>query len=243
METKIRLAKRIQQSGNCSRRKAEELIEQKKVKVNGLVVSEQGTKVSMSDEIEVNGEIIGKKPELIYLLLNKDIKTVSTRIDEKKRKTVLTDLPVEYQNEYLWPVGRLDWDTTGALLLTNDGVLTNKLTHPKNEVKKQYLASLKGIYNINHLSKLLKGIKIENDYLAKPDNAEIISTNKATGQSLVSITIHEGKNHEVKNIFKAQGFEVLKLHRAKFAFLTVEGQARGTVRALKKTEVKKLYAL
>lgn len=243
METEIRLAKRIQQSGYCSRRKAEELIEQKKVKVNGIVVSEQGIKVGPKDEVSVNGEVISKNTELIYLLLNKDVKTVSTRIDEKKRKTVLTDLPPEYRDAYLWPVGRLDWDTTGALILTNDGELTNKLTHPKNEVKKQYLASLKGIYNINHLSKLLKGIKIDENYLAKPDSAEIISTNKNTGQSLVSITIHEGKNHEVKNIFKAQGFEVLKLHRARFAFLTVEGLARGTVRPLKKAEVKKLYAL
>ena len=243
METEIRLAKRIQQSGYCSRRKAEELIEQKKVKVNGIVVSEQGIKVGPKDEVSVNGEVISKNTELIYLLLNKDAKTVSTRIDEKNRKTVLSDLPPEYRDVYLWPVGRLDWDTTGALILTNDGELTNKLTHPKNEVKKQYLASLKGIYNINHLSKLLKGIKIDENYLAKPDSAEIISTNKSAGQSLVSITIHEGKNHEVKNIFKAQGFEVLKLHRARFAFLTVEGLARGTVRSLKKAEVKKLYAL
>ncbi len=232
-----RLQKVIAASGVCSRRKAEELIKQGKVIVNGKVVNQLGTKVSYSDTIEVSGKNINQE-EKEYILLNKPRGVVTTTNDEHKRKTVLDLIET---NKRLYPIGRLDYDTTGALILTNDGELANLLTHPKSHVNKTYVAKVKGLVNKSDILSLRAGVKIDN-YKTAPAGARIISYDKKTDTSIVEVTIHEGKNHQVKNMFNAINHELLKLKREKIAFLNLKGLKSGEYRYLNIKEVKKLYS-
>lgn len=232
-----RLQKVIAASGVCSRRKAEELIKQGKVIVNGKIVNELGTKVSYSDTIEINGKNINQE-EKEYILLNKPRGVVTTTNDEHKRKTVLDLVETDKR---LYPIGRLDYDTTGALILTNDGELANLLTHPKSHVNKTYVAKVKGLVNKSDILVLRSGVKIDG-YKTSPAGARIISYDKKTDTSIVELTIHEGKNHQVKNMFNAINHEVLKLKREKIAFLNLKGLKSGEYRYLNIKEVKKLYS-
>lgn len=231
-----RLQKVIANSGFCSRRKAEELIKQGKVIVNGEIIRELGTKVSYADTIEINGKNLSLE-EKEYILLNKPRGVVTTTNDEHNRKTVLDLIQTDKR---LYPVGRLDYDTTGALLLTNDGNLANLLTHPKSHVNKTYIAKVKGLVNKNDIILLRNGIKIDN-YKTSKAGARIISYDKKTDTSIVELTIHEGKNHQVKNMFAALNHDVLKLKREKISFLTLKGLKSGEYRYLNIKEVKKLY--
>ena len=231
-----RLQKVIASSGVCSRRKAEDLIKQGKVFVNGQLVMELGTKVNYTDTVEVDGRNINQE-EKEYVLLNKPRGVVTTTNDEHKRKTVLDLIETDKR---LYPIGRLDYDTTGALILTNDGELANLLTHPKNHINKTYVAKVKGLVNKNDILQLRSGIKIDN-YKTAPAGARIISYDKKTDTSIVEITIHEGKNHQVKNMFDAINHEVIKLKREKISFLTLKGLKSGEYRYLNIKEVKKLY--
>lgn len=232
-----RLQKVIANSGVCSRRKAEELIVNGKVKVNGDIIRELGVKVSYSDTIEVEGKNINQE-EKEYILLNKPRGVVTTTSDEHKRKTVLDLIETDKR---LYPIGRLDYDTTGALILTNDGELANLLTHPKSCINKTYIAKVKGLVNKNDILALRNGVKIDN-YKTAPAGARIISYDKKTDTSIVEVTIHEGKNHQVKNMFAAINHEVLKLKREKISFLTLKGLKSGEYRYLNIKEVKKLYS-
>ena len=232
-----RLQKVIAASGVCSRRKAEELIKQGKVIVNGKIVNELGTKVSYSDTIEINGKNINQE-EKEYILLNKPRGVVTTTNDEHKRKTVLDLVETDKR---LYPIGRLDYDTTGALILTNDGELANLLTHPKSHVNKTYVAKVKGLVNKSDILALRSGVKIDG-YKTSPAGVRIISYDKKTDTSIVELTIHEGKNHQVKNMFNAINHEVLKLTREKIAFLNLKGLKSGEYRYLNIKEVKKLYS-
>lgn len=232
-----RLQKVIAASGVCSRRKAEELIKQGKVIVNGKIVNELGTKVSYSDTIEINGKNINQE-EKEYILLNKPRGVVTTTNDEHKRKTVLDLVETDKR---LYPIGRLDYDTTGALILTNDGELANLLTHPKSHVNKTYVAKVKGLVNKSDILALRSGVKIDG-YKTSPAGVRIISYDKKTDTSIVELTIHEGKNHQVKNMFNAINHEVLKLKREKIAFLNLKGLKSGEYRYLNIKEVKKLYS-
>ena len=232
-----RLQKVIAASGVCSRRKAEELIKQGKVIVNGKIVNELGTKVSYSDTIEINGKNINQE-EKEYILLNKPRGVVTTTNDEHKRKTVLDLVETDKR---LYPIGRLDYDTTGALILTNDGELANLLTHPKSHVNKTYVAKVKGLVNKSDILALRSGVKIDG-YKTSPAGARIISYDKKTDTSIVELTIHEGKNHQIKNMFNAINHEVLKLKREKIAFLNLKGLKSGEYRYLNIKEVKKLYS-
>ena len=231
-----RLQKVIANSGYCSRRKAEELITKNKVMVNGKVVNELGFKVGLNDAIVVEGKTLHLE-EKEYVLLYKPRGVVTTTNDEHKRKTVI-DL-VE-SDKRLYPVGRLDYDTTGILLLTNDGELTNLLTHPKSNINKLYIAKVKGLVHKDEILKLRNGIVI-NGVKTSPATARIKSYDKKTDTSIVELTIHEGKNHQVKNMFSAIGHEVLKLKREKIAFLDLKGLKSGEYRYLNLKEVKKLY--
>lgn len=231
-----RLQKVIANSGYVSRRKAEELISTGKVKVNGEVIKEMGVKVSSKDMIEVDGYII-KNEEKVYYLLNKPRGIVTTTKDEKGRKTV-TDLINETKRIY--PVGRLDYDTTGVLLLTNDGELTNLLIHPKNKVEKLYIAKVKGLIGKKQISILEHGVVIDGKKTSKA-KARIKKYDKKTDTSIVELIIHEGKNHQVKKMFEALGYNVIKLRRDAFSFLTTDGLKSGEYRKLKPKEVKKLY--
>lgn len=233
-----RLQKIISNSGYTSRRKAEELIQKGKVSVNGIIIRELGTKVSPSDTIEVEGKVIsGKENNKVYYLLNKPRGVITSTNDDKGRKTVVDLIETDKR---IYPVGRLDYDTTGALILTNDGELANILTHPKNNVEKVYIAKIKGLIGKAELNKLSNGVYIDGFKTSKA-KAKIKKYDKKTDTSIVELTIHEGKNHQVKNMFKALGYEVMKLKREKISFLDVKNLKSGEYRKLSIKEVKKLY--
>ena len=233
-----RLQKVIAQAGVTSRRKAEELIVEGKVKVNGVVVRELGTKVSSKDEIAVNDKII-EKEQKEYYLLNKPRGVVTTTSDDKNRKTVLDYINTEAR---IYPVGRLDYDTTGALLLTNDGEFANILMHPNNQVDKVYLAKLNGIIKGEQINQLKNGVMLD-DVLVKASRVKLKKVDPAKGTSMVEITIHEGKNHQVKRMFEAVGYEVLKLKREREAFFDLKDLQSGEFRKLTPKEVAKVYGL
>jgi len=234
-----RLQKVIASRGYASRRKAEELIKDGKVRVNGELVTSLGTKVNYNDLIEVNGTILKDDNEdKVYILLNKPRGVVTTTNDEKDRKTVLDLVNTDKR---IYPVGRLDYDTTGIILLTNDGELTNLLTHPSNNVNKTYIAKVKGFFTKEDKEKLTKGVKIDN-YVSAKAKVRLKEYNKKTDTSLVEVTIHEGKNHEVKNMFKVLGYDLVKLKRERFAFLDLKGLKSGEYRYLTTKEVKRLYS-
>ena len=232
-----RLQKVIANSGYCSRRKAEELINLGKVKVNGEVVNTLGVKVSYSDTITVNG-ITLKKEAKEYVLLYKPRGVVSSVHDDKGRKTV-TDI-VDSPNR-LYPVGRLDYDTSGLILLTNDGELTNLLIHPSHEVEKVYVVKIDAVVDPSLVKSLEKGVMIDGKKTGKA-RVKIKKIDKKKKSSLIELTIYEGRNHQVKKMFEAIGYKVSKLKRETFAGLTLDGLKSGEYRHLNIKEVKKLYA-
>lgn len=231
-----RLQKVIANSGYCSRRKAEELICNGEVKVNGKIVTELGTCVDKSDAITVSGKSLTYEQKE-YILLNKPRGVITSTNDEKGRKTVLDLIDTDKR---LYPVGRLDYDTTGALLLTNDGELANLLMHPKNNIEKLYIAKVNGFVDKESLIKLAKGVYIDNFKTSKA-KVRLKKYDKKTNTSIVEIIIHEGKNHQVKKMFEAVGYEVLKLKRERIFFLTIDSLKSGEYRYLSLKEVKKLY--
>jgi len=231
-----RISKVIANSGYCSRRKAEELITLGKVKVNNVIIKELGTKVNGNDIINVEGNIISRE-EKEYYLLNKPRGVVATTNDDKNRKTVVDLIKT---NKRIYPVGRLDYDTTGVLILTNDGELTNKLLHPSSLINKKYLAKIKGILSKNEITLLENGVLIDGFKTSKA-KVKVKKIDKVKQTSLVEITIHEGKNHQVKKMFMAVGHEVIKLKREEFAFLNVKDLKPGEYRVLSIKEVKRLY--
>ena len=231
-----RLQKVIANAGYCSRRKAETLILNKRVMVNGDVVGELGYKVSPNDIITIDGKTLTQEKKE-YVLLYKPRGIVTTTKDEHNRKIVLDLIKTETR---LYPVGRLDYDTSGLLLLTNDGELANLLMHPKSQIDKVYVAKVKGLVSKNEILKLRSGINIDGFKTSK-SGARIIGYDKKTDTSIVELTIHEGKNHQVKRMLSAIGHEVIKLKREKLAFLNLKGLKSGEYRYLNIKEVKKLY--
>lgn len=234
-----RLQKVIANSGYCSRRKAEELISAGKVSVNGEIVKELGTKVEESDVILVDGAQINKDVRKEYYLLNKPRGVICSASDEKGRKVVVDCIET---NERIYPVGRLDYDTTGALILTNDGDFANIMMHPSNGIEKQYLAILEGILTIDELMELKKGIVIEGIKVI-PKRVKLKSKDIEKNKCKVEITIVEGRNHIVKKIFEQIGHPVNKLTRERIAFLDVKGLQSGDYRLLSKEEISRLKAL
>lgn len=234
-----RLQKVIAQTGYCSRRKAEELILGGHVEVNGKKITKMGVKVSYEDDITIDGNAINLKEDKVYYLLNKPRGIITSTNDEKNRKTVI-DLIKETKRIY--PVGRLDYDTTGVLLLTNDGELTNLLIHPSNNIEKVYIAKLKGIPTKEELIRLSKGVIIDGKKTSK-SRAKIKKIDKKSNTSIVELVIHEGRNHQVKKMFQAIGYDVIRLRRESFATLTVNDLKSGEYRELSVKEVKRLYAL
>ncbi len=233
-----RLQKVIASSGYCSRRKAEDLIKAGVVFVNGQKVVELGTKVSESDEIVVEGKNIAKETKEYYLLY-KPSGVITTTDDDKKRKTVVDLVKTDKR---IYPVGRLDYDTTGVLLLTNDGEFTNILMHPRNKIEKVYLVKIDGILAKNELATLRNGVFID-DFKTSPAKVKIKKYSNTSKMSLVEITIHEGKNHQVKRMFEAINHKVIKLKRERVGFFTLDGLKTGEYRKLTIKEVKKVYAL
>lgn len=234
-----RLQKVIAQSGITSRRKAEDLIQAGKVKVNNEIVTKLGTKVTKKDLVEVNGVPLQKK-EPVYYMLYKPREVISSVSDDKNRKIVtdyITDL-----DERIFPIGRLDYHTSGLLLLTNDGDFAHLLMHPKHEIEKVYVAKIKGIPSTAELSQIRKGVKTDQDIL-KATRYEILSTDKKKNTMIIEIRLREGRNRHIRRMMEEIGYPVTKLTREKYGLLTLKGLQSGEYRTLTPHEVKQMRHL
>lgn len=232
-----RLQKVIANSGYTSRRNAEKLIIEGRVSVNGEIISELGTKVNPNDVILIDGVEISKDEKKVYYLLNKPRGVISSVTDDKDRKTVVDLIDTDQR---IYPIGRLDYNTTGIILLTNDGDFANHLMHPKNNIKKTYLAKIEGILSRDDIIALKKGIIIDGRKV-DTSNFKVRKKDIEKNNSLVEITIVEGRNHIVKNIFASLKHDVIKLTRTSYAFLSVDNLKSGEYRELTLKEVKKLF--
>ena len=233
-----RLQKYLANNGVASRRKCEELILQGKIKVNGNIVTELGTKVTPGkDIIEYDGKIIKEDSKKVYILLNKPIEYVTT-VKEQFNRPKVTDL-IKGINVKLLPVGRLDMYTSGALILTNDGDFIYRVTHPKHEIEKTYNVTVKGIINEQEIENLKNGVKIE-DYVTKPAKVKILKIDNENNFSRIQIIIHEGKNRQVRKMCESIGKKVLALHRAKIGNIDVKDLKVGEWRYLKEEEIKQM---
>ncbi|MGI6341387.1 MAG: pseudouridine synthase [Bacteroidales bacterium] len=228
----IRLNKYIANSGVASRREADQLILAGEVKVNGVVVTELGTKILPTDTVQYCGETL-KRETFRYVLLNKPKGYITTTDDPQERKTVML-LVDKACKERIYPVGRLDRNTTGLLLFTNDGDLAKKLTHPKHNIRKIYSATLDKNLDYNDLMAIKKGLKLEDGFIKVDD---IAYSENSTSKRDVSIVIHSGKNRIIRRIFEHLGYQVVKLDRVSFAGLTKKDLPRGKYRHLSDTEV------
>ncbi|MCM3003963.1 pseudouridine synthase [Priestia koreensis] len=233
-----RLQKAIAHAGVASRRKAEEMIKEGKVTVNGEVVKELGVKVGSQDKVEVNGIPLQREAP-VYFLLYKPRGVISSAEDDKGRTTVVDYF--ENVQERIYPVGRLDYDTSGLLLLTNDGEFANVLTHPKYEVDKVYIAKVKGIPTRQQIKQLERGVMLEDGKTA-PAKAKLVSLDKKKQTAIVELIIHEGRNRQVRRMLDSIGHPVLKLRRERYGFLTLHGLNAGESRELTAHEVKQLRA-
>lgn len=230
---KERLQKVIAQSGLTSRRKAEQLILDGKVKVNGQLVTELGTKVTQEDEVLVN-DIPLEREKTVYYLLYKPRGYITSVTDNRGRDTVI-DL-LEGVEERVFPVGRLDYHSSGILLLTNDGDLAHRLMHPRFEVSKQYIVKINGLIPKDKLLLLTEGVKEGSDIL-KVSRYQVKQVNRRKKNMILELTLHEGKNRHIRRLFDALGYPVTKLKREKYAFLTLDNMQPGEFRPLTRKEV------
>lgn len=234
-----RLQKVIASYGYTSRRKAEELIKHGKVLVNGKVITELGTKVDSTDIISIDGVIINSDVKHEYYLLNKPRQVISSASDKEGRITVCDLINTDAR---IYPVGRLDYDTTGLIILTNDGDFANLLMHPSFEIEKTYMAKINKIMDKDDINMLKKGVLVDNRKV-EIKRFKVRKKDFAKNTSLVEITIVEGRNHIVKKLFETMHIDVLKLSRIGLAFLTLDNLKSGEYRNLTIKEIKKLYSL
>lgn len=234
----IRLQKYLANCGIASRRKCEELILEEKVKVNG-VIAKLGMKVNpQRDKIEYNGkELKEKNEDYTYILLNKPIGVVTTAQDQFNRETVLDLINIKKR---IVPVGRLDMYTSGALILTDDGEFIYKVTHPKHEIDKTYNVTVLGIIDNKDIEKLKNGVIIDESYKTKPAKVKILKIDEVKKISRIEITIHEGKNRQVRKMCEAINKKVLALHRSKIGNINVKDLKIGTWRYLRKDEIENI---
>lgn len=232
-----RLQKYLAECGIASRRKCEEYIIQGKVQVNGKTITELGVKVNPEkDKITFEGKNVKQEERKVYILLNKPIGYVTTSDEQFGRDKVLDLVKVR---ERVVPVGRLDMYTSGALILTNDGDFVYKVTHPKHEITKTYTVAVKGIIKNEEVEQLRKGVKID-DYTTRPAKVKILKTDEEKDISRLEITIHEGKNRQVRRMCESVGRRVIALHRSKIGNIGVKDIELGKWRYLKDFEVKTL---
>lgn len=234
-----RLQKVIAAYGYTSRRKAEELIKRKKVMVNGKIITELGTKVSPQDVISIDGVIINKDVKHEYYMLNKPRSVISSVTDDAGRITVVDLIDTEAR---IYPIGRLDYDTTGLILLTNDGEFANTLMHPSFEIEKTYIAKLDKVLTKDDILAIKKGITVDKRKV-EVKRFKVKKRDLEKGTDIVEITIIEGRNHIIKKLFKELGVNVEKLSRIGYGFLDVKNLKSGEYRMLTIKEIKKLYAL
>lgn len=234
----MRLQKYLAQCGVASRRKSETYILEGRVAINGHVIRELGVKVEEDDQVTFDNKVVKQEGELVYYMLNKPIGYITSVQDEKDRATVMELVKaIPYR---IFPVGRLDYNTAGLLLMTNDGDLTYALTHPKHDVNKTYIAKVKGTVTRQEITKLKQGVNIEG-YITAP---AIVSKVKETpSTTTLSITIHEGRNRQVRKMCEAINHEVLKLSRVSIGELEVQELELGKYRKLSEKEVKYLKQL
>lgn len=230
----MRLNKYIASSGVCSRRHADELIEQGVVSVNGKKVTELGFSVGEKDKVFVNNEIIRPKKHEYYRFY-KPVGYITTADDEKDRKIIYDLLPPELHN--LKPVGRLDKDSSGLIILTNDGDLINELTHPSVKVPKVYIVTVNGRVHLHHQEKLAEGLEIENGKIAYAETQLLEATNR---ESILQVTLYQGLNRQIRKMFDMLGFEVKTLKRIQHATISIEGLKKGQFKPIKPQQIKEL---
>lgn len=235
----MRLEKYLSEAGIASRRKSKEIILNGEVKVNGEIVKEPGFHIKKDDVVSYENKKVVKN-EYVYFLMNKPRGIVTTVNDEKGRKTIIDLLHEKDKMSHIYPVGRLDYDTSGLILLTNDGELTYILTRPEYDVPKTYLVTVEGFVKKEELKTFLKGIVLDG-YKTRPAYAIIKEKDFKKRTTQVEITLTEGKKHQVKEMMKYLGYDVKSLVRIKIGDLTLEGVSKGDYRPLKIHEVKKLY--
>ena len=233
----IRLNSFIAKTGLCSRRKADILISQGKIKLNDNIITQLGVKIEpLIDKVEYKGKILRLKTKNSYILLNKPKGYITTTKDERGRKTVLDLLEPAMRKRRLFPVGRLDKDTEGLLILTDDGELANKLMHPSGKIEKKYEVALDKPFKKDDSSKLTKGITDEGELLK-------VKSVKILGEEKVEVVLIEGKKREIKRIFRAIGYKTQEIKRTEYAFLTLEGLKKSEYRELSINELKGLKTL
>lgn len=234
---KIRINKFLAELGVGSRRAIDKMIEEKRIKVNG-VLAESGIKVDKSDKISVNGKLLEfEKKKKVYFMLNKPKRVLSTAKDERGRKTVVDLIDTK---ERIFPIGRLDYDTEGLLLLTNDGEIFNKVIHPRTEVYKTYLVEARGNINMTTLNNLKRGIMLD-DKMTLPAKAKILLADERHTE--LHFAIKEGRNRQVRRMFELVGHPVINLKRIMLGELNLEGLEVGEYRPLTKKEINYLYSL
>lgn len=234
----MRINKFLAHAGVASRRKSEELITSGQVTINGEIMRDLAHQVKSGERVEVNGVSVYNQ-EPVYYLLNKPRGVISSSSDEKGRRTVID---LVHEKSRIYPVGRLDWDTSGLIILTNDGEFTNLMTHPKHQIDKTYIAKVEGMANKENLRPLTLGMTIEGQKIS-PAHYEILKNEREKNSSVVALTIHEGQNHQVKNMFAKVGLPVKKLSRVQYGNLTLDGVPTGQFRKLSKKEVSQLVNL
>ena len=227
----VRINKFISANGDFARRKVDQLIIEGRITVNGITITEVGFKINPAkDKVYVDGELVKANTNKVYIVLNKPSNIISSVSDEKRRQTVVDIVKVR---ERIFPIGRLDFDTTGLLLMTNDGDFANKLMHPKFKVDKTYIAKLSKPLEEKHKASLMSGIRIE----GKKTSPCVIKFTKRNDFSLVSITLHEGKNRQVKNMFEHYGYFVRSLHRSEYGEIKLGNLRPGEWRRLTEKEI------
>lgn len=234
----MRLNKYIAAAGVCSRRKADELIANGNVRINGDVMKEMGYDVADGDTVQVNGRIISAASKKVYVAVNKPLGYITSMDDDRSRATVaelVADIP-----ERLFPVGRLDYNTTGLLIMTNDGDLTYTLTHPKHEVWKTYIATVSGVISDNRIARLRKGVDI-GGFVTSPAKVRVIK--QMPRHAVVEISIHEGKNRQVRKMFAAVGNKVQELERVSIGDIRLGRLMSGHYRKLTREEIEYLKSL
>ncbi len=240
-DNRERLQKVLASCGVASRRKCEEIITAGRVKVNGVVFTELGTKVSKNDKIELDDKPLDRL-EKVYYVINKPTGYLTSMSDPYNRRIVMDLIDPEIRKSRVFPVGRLDYDTSGVLLLTNDGELSYKLTRSNKEIAKEYQVRVDGIITQEAIVSLMKGVMIDG-IVTKRAKVDVVSLDRKNSSSLITIEITEGRNRQVRKMCEAVGFPVKKLKRISFAGITLEGLSIGDYRPLKPHEVKKLYSL
>lgn len=234
----MRINKYIASAGICSRRKADDLVANGNVRINGVVVKEAGAQVGEGDIVEVNGSVISATHKNVYIAVNKPLGYITSMEDDRERATVadlVTDIP-----ERLFPVGRLDYNTTGLLIMTNDGQLTYTLTHPKHEVYKTYVARVEGVISGSRLAKLRRGVDI-GGFVTSPAKVKLVK--QMPRYAVVEISIREGKNRQVRKMFAAVGNRVQELKRVSIGEIRLGRMKEGHYRKLTREEIEYLRSL